>query len=123
MKIIVVQMSLAERDSHIIRIEQQIEAKRKLLLEKQKKMNVLAKQNAFLVGVRDDYNRYHQYVVKQKQDQINAMESLHQYLADLANSTDMTVNNIKDASIEQDKILKVMRKIKGELDELVNEPK
>jgi hypothetical protein len=123
MKMIVVQMSLAERDSHIVRIEEQIEAKRKLLLEKQKKMNILAKQNAFLVGVRDDYNRYHQYIVKQKQEQLNAMESLHQYLSDLTNSTDMTVNNIKDASIEQDKILKVMRKIKGELDELVNETK
>ena len=123
MNMIVVKMSLADRDKHIVRIEEQIEAKRNLLLEKQKKMNVLAKQNAFLVGVRDDYNRYHQYIVKQKQEQLNAMESLHQYLADLANSTDMTVNNIKDAKIEQDKILRVMRKIKGELDELVNETK
>ena len=119
MKMIVVQMSLAERDSHIVRIEEQIEAKRKLLLEKQKKMNVLAKQNTFLVGVRDDYNRYHQYIVKQKQEQMRAMESLHQYLADLANSTDMTVNNIKDAAIEQEKVLKEMRKIKGDLDELI----
>ena len=121
MNMIVVQMSLADRDKHIMRIEEQIEANRNLLLEKQKKMNVLAKQNAFLVGVRDDYNRYHQYIVKQKQEQLNAMESLHQYLADLANSTDMTLNNIKDAAIEQDKVLKEMRKIKGNLDDIVNE--
>lgn len=123
MNMIVVQMSLADRDKHIVRIEEQIEAKRKLLMEKQKKMNVLAKQNTFLVGVRDDYNRYHQYIVKQKQDQMHAMETLHQYLSDLANSTDMTVNNIKDAKIEQEKVLKQMRKIKGELDELINETK
>ena len=45
MNMIVVQMSLADRDKHIMRIEEQIEAKRNLLLEKQKKMNVLAKQN------------------------------------------------------------------------------
>ena len=120
MNMIVVKMSLADRDKHIVRIEEQIEAKRNLLLEKQKKMNVLAKQNAFLVGVRDDYNRYHQYIVKQKQDQMHAMETLHQYLSDLANSTDMTVNNIKDAKIEQEKVLKQMRKIKSDLDELVN---
>ena len=123
MNMIVVQMSLADRDKHIMRIEEQIEAKRNLLLEKQKKMNVLAKQNSFLVGVRDDYNKYYQYIITQKQDQMRAMETLHQYLADLANSTDMTVNNIKDAKIEQDKILRVMRKIKGELDELVNNTK
>jgi DNA repair ATPase RecN len=121
MKIVVIKMSLAERDLHIIRIEEQIEATRKLLLEKNKKMNVLAKQNSFLVGVRDDYNKYYQYIIKQKQEQLNAMESLHQYLADLANSTDMTVNNIKDAVIEQEKVLKEMRKIKGNLNELVNE--
>jgi hypothetical protein len=116
MKVIVVQMSLAQRDLYITQIEAQIEAKRKLLLEKQKKMNVLAKQNSFLVGVRDDYNRYHQYIVNEKQEQIRAMEVLQKYLSELANSTNMTVNNIKDAKIEQDKILREMRKIKGELD-------
>ena len=121
MNMIVVNMSLAERDKHIVRIEEQIEAKRRLLLEKQKKMNVLAKQNSFLIGVRDDYNRYYQHMLKQKQEQLRAMESLHKYLSDLSNSTDMTVNNIKDASIEQDKILREMQKIKQELDDIVNE--
>lgn len=119
MNMIVINMSLADRDKHIVRIEQQIEAKRRLLLEKQKKMNVLAKQNSFLVGVRDDYNRYYTHILKQKYDQLRAMDSLHKYLSDLANSTDMTVNNIKDAVIEQDKVLREMRKIKGDLDELV----
>ena len=120
MNMIVVKMNLAERDKHILRIEEQIEAKRRLLLEKQKKMNVLAKQNTFLTGVRNDYNRYHQHILKQKQDQMRAMETLHTYLSDLANSTDMTVNNIKDAAIEQDNILKEMRKIKGDLDQIVS---
>ena len=120
MNMIVVKMNLAERDKYILRIEEQIEAKRRLLLEKQKKMNVLAKQNTFLTGVRNDYNRYHQHILKQKQDQMRAMETLHTYLSDLANSTDMTVNNIKDAAIEQDNILKEMRKIKGDLDQIVS---
>ena len=121
MNMIVVKMTLAERDKHIVRIEEQIEAKRRLLLEKQKKMNVLAKQNTFLVGIRDDYNRYYQHILKQKQEQLRAMDFLHKYLSDLSNSTDMTVNNIKDASIEQDKILREMQKIKQELDDIVNE--
>ena len=121
MKVVVLQMTLAERDSHIMRLEQQIEAKRKLLLEKQKKMNLLAKQNSFLVGVRDDYQTYYQYIVNQKQEQLKAMDSLHKYLADLSKSTDMTLNNIKDAAVEQDKVLKEMRKIKGNLDDIVNE--
>ena len=89
-------------------------------MEKQKKMNVLAKQNVFLRGVRDDYNRYYQHIVKQKKEQLHAMDALHKYLAYLANSTDMTVNNIKDAAMEQEKVLKEMRKIKGDLDEIVS---
>ena len=73
-----------------------------------------------MVGVREDYNRYYTHVLKQKYDQLRAMDSLQKYLSDLANSTDMTVNNIKDAAIEQDKVLREMRKIKGDLDELVS---
>lgn len=115
MNVFVIKMTLEERDSHIRKIEEQIKKNQ----EKQRIMNDLAKQNALLSGVRDDYNRYHHYIVTQKQEQLRAMEKLHQYLAYLAKSTDMTVNNIKDAAIEQDKILREMRKIKGELDEIV----
>jgi len=115
MNVFVIKMTLEERDSHIRKIEEQIKKNQ----EKQRIMNDLAKQNALLSGVRDDYNRYHHYIVTQKQEQLRAMETLHQYLAYLAKSTDMTVNNIKDAAIEQDKILREMRKIKGELDEIV----
>ena len=115
MNVFVIKMTLEERDSHIRKIEEQIKKNQ----EKQRIMNDLAKQNALLSGVRDDYNKYYGYIVTQKQDQLHAMEKLHQYLAYLAKSTDMTVNNIKDAAIEQDKILREMRKIKGELDEIV----
>jgi len=121
MNVFVIKMTLEERDSHIRKIEEQIEAKRRLLLEKQQKMHVLAKQNSFLKGVRNDYTKYYQHMLKQKYDQLRAMNSLHKYLSDLSNSTDMTVNNIKDAVIEQDNVLREMRKIKGDLDELIHE--
>ena len=119
MNVFVIKMTLEERDSRIREIEEQIKKNQETFMKKRRIMNDLAKQNALLSGVRDDYNKYYGYIVTQKQDQLHAMEKLHQYLAYLAKSTDMTVNNIKDAAIEQDKILREMRKIKGELDEIV----
>jgi len=120
MKIIAINMNLAQRDMYINQIETQIQAKRQLLLEKQKKLNNLAKQNIFLSGIKDDYNRYHTYIVNEKQEQIRAMEALNQYLTDLSNSTTMTLNNIKDAKIEQYNVLTEMQKIKKNLDGLLN---
>ena len=57
---------LEERDQQLLQIENIIELKRKMLLEKQKKLKHVSKQNQFLENIRDDYNNYYGYIVKQK---------------------------------------------------------
>ena len=48
---------LENSDDRLIHIENLIEAKRRLLLNKQKKMRFISKQNRFLDEVRQDYNK------------------------------------------------------------------
>ena len=115
-----INMSLADRDIYLIHIEKEIEIRRKRLLEKQKKIQQLSKQNIFLQQVKEDYAHYHATILQQKQEQLRAMELLHQYLHDLTLSENLSKNNVKDARYEQKKILQEIKKIKKHVDELIH---
>ena len=48
-------MPLAKQDEQFLHIEELIEAKRRMLLDKQKKLKFISKQNQFLDVVKDEY--------------------------------------------------------------------
>jgi hypothetical protein len=112
--------SLAEKDDQFLNIEELIEAKRRMLLEKQKKFKLIQKQNQFLDIIKDDYSKYYNYISKQKQDQIKALEILNNYISDLTTSGKLTKNNINDAGFEQKKIIKEIRSIRKGLDGIMD---
>jgi hypothetical protein len=112
--------SLAEKDEQFLNIEQIIEAKRRMLLEKQKKFKLIQKQNQFLDIIKDDYSKYYSYISKQKQDQIKALEILNSYIGDLTISGKLTKNNINDAGFEQKKIIKEIKSIRKGLDGIID---
>jgi len=113
------QLSLAERDKYLQQIEQQISAKRKLLIDKRNYLEKTLKENAFLEGVKKDYQKYRDYIIKEKQDQLRAMNVLKQYTEDLVTSTKLTEANIKETKRDQKDILREMEKIKMELEEIM----
>jgi hypothetical protein len=113
------QLSLAVRDKYLQQIEQQIAAKRKMLIDKRNYLERTLKENAFLEGVKKDYQKYRDYVVKEKQDQLRAMNVLKQYTEDLVTSTNLTEVNIKETKRDQKDILREMEKIKMELEEIM----
>ena len=88
---------LENRDQKLLQIENLIDAKRKILIGKQKKFKNLTKQNEFLNEVKQDYNKYYGYIVKQKEDQMSALSLLNTYIKDLTNSNSLSKNNIQDA--------------------------
>jgi hypothetical protein len=112
--------SLAEKDEQFLNIEQIIDAKRRMLLEKQKKFKLIQKQNEFLDIIKDDYSKYYSYISKQKQDQIKALEILNSYISDLTTSGKLTKHNINDAGFEQKKIIKEIKSIKKGLDGIMD---
>jgi hypothetical protein len=113
------QMNLATKDQQFIELQQLIELKRKMLLEKQKKYKKIIKQNHFLEEIKNDYSNYSNYIMKQKQEQIQALEILHNYVKDLTISGNLSKQNVKDARYEQKKIIKELKSIKHNLDEVV----
>jgi hypothetical protein len=121
MEIVPVNMPLVKRDEQLLHIEELIDAKRKMLLDKQKKIRFISKQNKFLDAIKNDYSKYYGYIVKQKHDQIEALDMLNNYIHDLTTSGKLSKNNIEDAKHEQSKILKELKTIKKGLDGIMND--
>lgn len=117
--ILPVQIDLASKDQQFIQLQQLIELKRKMLLDKQIKYKKISKQNRFLEEIKNDYSNYSNYIMKQKQEQIQALEILQNYLKDLSVSGNLSKQNVKDAKYEQKKIIKELKSIKHNLDEVI----
>ncbi len=115
------EISLGERDKYLTQIEAQIEAKRNLLLQKRKVLKKTVKENQFLDGVKNDYEKYHNFIVNQKQSQIKAMDLLNNYISDIMVSGKLTEQDIKNSKAEQKEILGQIEKIKNDLDEIMKE--
>ena len=108
-------------DQEFLQLQLVIEAKRNLLLKKQKKIQRIAKQNAFLEQVKDDYLKYNSYIIRQKEDQMKALDLLNNYIKDLTTSGHLSENNIKDAKHEQNIIKKELKTIRSGLDKLMSD--
>ena len=101
-------MSLSERDLIYMNIQSQIKAKHNMLLKKQTFLKKQEKDNEFLKSVRNDYINYFQIIVKQKQQQLDSMNLLTQYLKDLIISEKLTETDLLKAKIEQKNIVVMM---------------
>uniref|UniRef100_A0A6C0EGZ7 Uncharacterized protein n=1 Tax=viral metagenome TaxID=1070528 RepID=A0A6C0EGZ7_9ZZZZ len=112
-------IDLAKRDQYLLKIEDEIQLRRKFLLEKQKKLEKLSRQNHFLETIKDDYENYHNYIVEQKEGQIRAMNSIKQYVEDLIVSGKLTDQDIKQAKDDQREITSEVKKIREKINEII----
>ena len=112
---------IRENDERFIHLQDLIDAKREMLINKQKKMRFISKQNKFLDAVKNDYDKFYRYIAQQKKDQIRALQILDEYIKDLTLSGQLTKHNIEDAKEEQSKILKEVNSIKESLDSIINQ--
>ena len=112
---------MREKDNQFLQLQQLIESKKNLLLKNQEKIKKISKQNDFLDSIKNDYFKYNNYIVKQKTDQMKALELLNEYIKELSESGDLSDQNIKDSRYEQKKILREIKIIKSTLDQLIRE--
>ena len=81
----------------------------------------ITKQNRFLDAVKSDYAKYYGYISQQKNDQINALNLLNNYIHDLTVSGQLSKHNIDDAKFEQERIMTEVNQIKNGLDNIMND--
>lgn len=118
--IIPVKINIKDQDAKFIQIQKLIKAKKEMLLDKQKQLCTISKENDFLNIIKKDYEMYNNYIYKQKQDQIKALQILDKYIEELTNSGKLSQYDIEDAREEQKKILGELDNIKGKLDNIIN---
>jgi len=114
-------VSIPENDDRLIQIENLIEAKKNLLIKKQKTLSQISQQNKFLGDVKNDYVKYNNFIIQQKQDQIKSFKIINDYINSLTISDKLSKYDIEDAKEEQKKIINEIKSIKHNLDDLIED--
>lgn len=110
-------IDLGERDNYLQEIQKQIQMKRQFLSNKQSELKENIKTNDFLRGVKDDYNRYHNFIQKERKEQYDALNTLKQYSEDLRKNTEMTQDKLAESIRDQKYIVDEMNALKKTLDD------
>lgn len=113
-------MNLAIRDKTIIALQAEITERKQMLIDKYGELKSTVRDNEFLEGIVEDYGAYYGYIVKQKQDQINSLDAIYNYLEGIMGNMNLTERALKEAKNEQNEILDELTRIKRELDTVVN---
>jgi hypothetical protein len=112
-------LPLAERDLQLIQIEREIKNKKQLLVKKKKELDKKHKLNEYLIDVKQDYTKYYDYIVGEKQQQYNALILLKEYMSDLMKTENLVDQQIRSVKHDQKDIIGEIDKVKAELDELI----
>ena len=112
-------LPLAQRDLHLLQIEQEIKNKKRLLVKKKKDLDKKHKLNHYLTGVKDDYFKYYDYILNEKQQQRDALMLLKEYINDLIKTEHLVDDQLRTAKHDQKDIIQEIDKVKAELDELI----
>jgi len=112
-------ISLGERDLYIRKLEEEIKNKKGLLLKETRDIDKVKTGNKLLEGVHKNYKTYYNGVVKEKQQQYDAMMLLKEYLDDLIKKEQITSRQFKNVRNDQKDIVLEMDKITKDLKEIV----
>jgi hypothetical protein len=114
-------MPIAENDDKLVQIENLIQAKKNMLIKKQKKLCQISKQNKFLGDIKNDYVTYNNHIIQQKQEQIKSFKIINDYINNLTAAGELSKYDIEDAKEEQKKILSEIKSIRHNLDDIIKD--
>lgn len=117
------QMTVAQRDVYLMKINDEIKNRRQLLLDKKKELDQKEKLNEFLITVRQEYRNYYNHIINEKQQQYEALRLLKTYLDDLSTTEKSMNNKMRSAKYDQKQILEEMDAIRVELDGIMQQTK
>lgn len=114
------QINLQDKDLYLMEIEKKIQEKNDLLINKYKTLCEISKDNEYLNTIKNDYNKYYEFIINEKLEQIKHMEFIHNYIQYIIKENKLTDKDINEAKNHQKEIFDEINKIKYKLDNLVN---
>ena len=115
----ITKLSLAQKDKYLEKIDNEINTRRNLILEKMKKIEKKKRVNHFLEEVKEDYHKYYQYIIQEKQQQYDSLLLLKEYMNDLIKTENLVDEQLRTARYDQKDIIGEIDKVKAELDEFI----
>ena len=114
-------MDLATRDQVIELLQSEINKTQDTVLDYLEEAKNVQNENEFLEGVTNDYKRYHNYILAEKERECKQLEMLIGYLDKVLQEAGLSAEMANRARFQQNQILGEMDKIKGELDRITGE--
>jgi hypothetical protein len=110
---------IAESDKNIYNMKCILEKKKLLLLEKNREVKELSKQNSFLNSVLSDYDKIKSHILEEKRKQQSAIKIISKHISQISknmNEEDYHVGQLQD---DQSMLLEELEKIKMEMKEVM----
>jgi len=111
----IVNLSLVEKDKTLFNLKCLLDDKNNYLLDKKKELSKKRKENEYLQEVSDEYKKEYMSIVKDKENQLNALYELSNHFKNLAKEYNKNKDILKKVRKDQREILNEIKKIKFEL--------
>jgi hypothetical protein len=110
---------IAESDKNIYNMKCILEKKKQLLLEKNREIKELAKQNSFLNKVLSDYEKIKLHILEEKKKQQSAIKIISKHISQISKNMNQEDYHIEQLQDDQSMLLEELEKIKMEMKEVM----
>lgn len=111
-------MDINERNSIISKMKQQIKDKQNYLQERFKELEKNKSENLYLNEVKEDYQKYFNYINTIKNDQLLAFENISNYLDKVGCELKSTDTLLEETKHDQKLVLSEINKLREELNKI-----
>lgn len=112
-------MSFNEIDQIKTILENEVLDKKTQLVSDLEELEDEREEANFLNSIAEDYKRYNQFIVEQKQKQVNEMMKILDYLDELIETQAVTKYTLNHTKNEQKRVLKEIHALQKEMDSIV----
>ena len=120
MEVVPIMMRVLNKNEKFLHIQEQIDARMEMIIQKYRDLSNAARTNEYLDGIKNDYSRYYNVFVQQKQDQIKALELLDIYIERIKESDNSNLEQLENMKHEQRRILKEIDSIRTKLNSITS---
>ncbi len=112
---------IALRDKKIQHLTLELKNRQQLLCKNRARLEESAAENEFMKEVAEDYMGYLDRIRQTKEEQIRMLKQLHRHIDSVTKDLGSTYEQLQSTKFEQNSIRQEIRKIKGELNDMLGD--
>lgn len=113
------QPDFVSRDLAIRAMATELGNKKMMMLKKSFEVEHLKENNDLLENVVEDYRKYKEYIIKEKQLQQEAMDNIVKHLEKILNESELSDSALAQAKLQKQTLLSSLSELKNSLDKII----